>query len=142
LNNTISMKTIIVFLLGSIIIGGAYAQVSTDPNKLPVSIIHNYPYAGTTSVKVITATQEPFTIAPNPFSDQCKLSYSLDSYDQITISVFDLNGKLIKNYPTMHQSPGQHEFVLSGSELPVSGVYLMKFQSLKGTWTKKISFQR
>lgn len=45
---------------------------------------------------------------PNPFSDQIRLSYSLDEAMKVQINIFDLNGKIIRHLMDRDQQPGNH----------------------------------
>ncbi|WP_159039857.1 SprB repeat-containing protein [Christiangramia fulva] len=52
-----------------------------------------------TSTQSLTETSEPiFKVAPVPFSDQLNIGYIFDYTSDVTIEVFDMNGRLLKTY--------------------------------------------
>lgn len=59
---------------------------------------------------------------PNPSQDVARFSYSLQESKNITISLYDLNGSLLRSETRNHPGKGHYEISLSVSNLP-SGVY-------------------
>jgi len=62
---------------------------------------------------------------PNPFNPSTTISLSLDSGNQVRLSVFDLTGKLVTELYDGHLDAGNHEFLFSGETLP-TGVYIYR----------------
>ncbi len=59
---------------------------------------------------------------PNPSQDVARFSYSLQESKNIIISLYDLNGSLLRSETRNHPGKGHYEISLSVSNLP-SGVY-------------------
>lgn len=59
---------------------------------------------------------------PNPFNPNTVISYQLSTAGFVILSVFDINGRLVKEIVNEKQSAGSHEVNFSGEGLP-SGVY-------------------
>ncbi|MBS1515145.1 MAG: T9SS type A sorting domain-containing protein [Bacteroidetes bacterium] len=59
---------------------------------------------------------------PNPFNPSTIINYQLTINSFVTLNVYDINGKLIKELVNEKQSAGSHEVNFSGEGLP-SGVY-------------------
>ena len=70
---------------------------------------------------------------PNPFNETTTITYSLSQRDRSIISVYDLNGRLIKQYSEEYEDAGSHTVVWNGkdsSERKVStGIYLIMVRS-------------
>ena len=66
----------------------------------------------------ITGLNEPhlelgmiYGLAPNPFTDQLEINYGVFKQSEITLSVFDLNGKLVAELPQQSLSPQKYTAV-------------------------------
>jgi hypothetical protein len=72
---------------------------------------------------------------PNPFNPRCIIKYSIPKSCNVTIKVFNIQGKevavLINN---VYKASGKYEIEFNGYNLP-SGVYFYKFE-VKGTLNK------
>jgi hypothetical protein len=66
---------------------------------------------------------------PNPFNPTTTISYSLPTESDITISVFNTLGELVKSFEQGVRNNGFHSFVFDGSNLS-SGVYFYKITAL------------
>lgn len=62
---------------------------------------------------------------PNPFNPSTKIQFELTTPDFISVDLFDLKGKLVKNISHNEYSSGKHEIVVHGNEL-TSGVYFLR----------------
>jgi hypothetical protein len=62
---------------------------------------------------------------PNPAQNQTTLSYTLSSSSNVTLNIFDMNGRLISSLEKGRQAAGLHtqEISLSGLE---KGVYMIQ----------------
>lgn len=65
---------------------------------------------------------------PNPFNPVTTIRYSLGEAGLVTLSVFDLNGRLVSELVNAEQSAGEHEVEFSGAALP-SGIYFYTLTS-------------
>ncbi|MFB6306239.1 MAG: FlgD immunoglobulin-like domain containing protein [Flavobacteriales bacterium] len=82
---------------------------------------------------------------PNPFDSRTTISYQIPVEQNITLAVYDINGKLIKNLVHERKTKGSYNVTWNGkdaSENKVSnGVYIYKFSSKRFTKTKRALFR-
>jgi len=95
-----------------VIIDTAYTDINWD-TKLPISFRVGKPY-------------------PNPFNDSTVLKYSLPEPARVEATVYDLTGRVVRQWVHENQIPGEHHLVWTGmdeQDRPVgSGIYLMRMQ--------------
>ena len=81
---------------------------------------------------------------PNPFNPMTSISYDLAQNGMVSLSIFDLNGKIIKNLVNEFQNAGNHLLTWNGvnfaGEVVSAGLYLCVLQVGGAKQTKKISF--
>jgi len=82
------------------------------------------------------------SITPNPFSSTTRISISFDDPLRATLSVYNLQGQIIKTLAEQAFSEGSHEVVWdgkneSGNEVS-SGIYLLKLVTERGNDLKKL----
>lgn len=65
---------------------------------------------------------------PNPFNPSTTISFSLPEASQITMSVYDLSGRVVATLNSSWLEAGSHEIVFDGSNLS-SGVYLYRLNA-------------
>ena len=65
---------------------------------------------------------------PNPFNPKTTIRYELPRTDVVTISVYDLNGRLVERLMNAPQQAGRHQISWDAGRF-ASGVYLVKMQS-------------
>lgn len=70
------------------------------------------------------------SVYPNPFNPETKITYSVSQPTRISISVFDINGRLVKILFNQQVKEGEHSFPWDASDLS-SGVYFVKLSSGK-----------
>jgi Secretion system C-terminal sorting domain len=91
-----------------------------------------------TSVNELSSFSDIINIYPNPIQNESTtISYTLQGEDYITISVFGLNGKLVKSFNEGLKRKGLHQFILSTKGFR-EGIYFLKLMSDKETKTRKI----
>jgi hypothetical protein len=76
------------------------------------------------------------TISPNPFNAKAKISIELPRDEAITLSAFDIDGRLVDEIFSGQMSAGIYKFALTLEKAP-SGVYLIKMQTGGKTLTKR-----
>lgn len=97
-----------------------------------VGVIHQL----TTSVNNVKAN--PFNISyPNPFSKNNVFKLTLTKTEDLSITLFDLSGKLIKQISDGKITSGEHYFNL-GNSLIGNGIYFLKLSSNEHTETFKL----
>ena len=69
--------------------------------------------------------QLSFEALPNPFNAEAKLSVSLPFAGNVTLTVYDVYGRLVSIVTDSMLSDGSHDFVLNGGQLS-SGVYFAR----------------
>ena len=65
---------------------------------------------------------------PNPFNSVSNIKVNIPFESEISLSVFDLTGRLVDNIYSGKLNPGSYEFQWNASEFS-SGIYLIKLQS-------------
>lgn len=65
---------------------------------------------------------------PNPFNPSTIISFSITKESNVKLSVFDLNGKLIRELINDYKEAGNYEFNFISSELS-SGTYIYRMQA-------------
>ena len=74
---------------------------------------------------------------PNPFNPSTTISYELKNGGYVTLSVYDINGKLIKSLINKEQEPGKYTVNYTSSESS-SGIYFYKLSTGSFSDTKKM----
>ena len=81
---------------------------------------------------------------PNPFNPMTSISYDLAQNGMVNLSIFDMNGKIIKNLVNEFQNAGNHLLIWNGvnfaGEVVSAGVYLCVLQVGNTKQTKNMSF--
>ena len=97
-----------------------------------VGVIHQ----NTTSQ--IDIDENYFTLSyPNPFSKNNVFKLTLTKTEDLSITLFDLSGKLIKQISDGKITSGEHYFNL-GNSLIGNGIYFLKLSSNEHTETFKL----
>ena len=65
------------------------------------------------------------SVTPNPFHNATKLAFRLHQQSEIDLTIFDLNGRKVKQLATGNLEAGMHEFDWRADDLP-PGVYLAR----------------
>ncbi len=71
-------------------------------------------------------TSEPVRFhqnAPNPFSNSTKLSYTLQTPGQVSVTILDMNGRVINTPVEEYQQAGDHEYTWNAEGLE-NGIYI------------------
>jgi hypothetical protein len=134
--------------------GTLLQAVQTD--SVVVCYVHvDVPSVGSITVYVdgvtgVADTPAPSLLAtscfPNPFSAATSIKFSLAEPAPVTLSIFDLEGRLVKRIVTAELSAGTHSYDWDGANAdsrPVSpGVYLYQLNVAGHALTNKILFLR
>ena len=75
--------------------------------------------------------------SPNPFSEYTDISFNLPESSQAILSIYDLNGKLIKTIDGQFEK-GMNTIRIKKSDLNVSGVLYYRLETEEYTATKKM----
>lgn len=96
----------------------------------------------------LTLEQEDITLAgafglqtafPNPFNPSVNLGYSLSQDGDISLGVYDLNGKLVNMLISQFQHAGSYHYNWQPQNLS-TGIYIVRFQSGNLSDFQKIAF--
>ena len=74
---------------------------------------------------------------PNPFNGETNIEFSLQTGGFITLTVFDLNGKLVDTILNQNLSAGAHNVAFQAKDLP-SGFYFCRLANVNESVVKKM----
>jgi PKD repeat protein len=74
---------------------------------------------------------------PNPFNPSTTFNFNLPVASNLKISLFDLNGKLIKVLENGYKTSGYHEIRINAADL-TSGIYYCNFETDENIVTRKM----
>ncbi|NQT33816.1 T9SS type A sorting domain-containing protein [bacterium] len=80
-------------------------------------------------------------VYPNPFNAQTQIMYSVPRETHVTISVYDLNGRLITTLTDETVTAGRLQVVWDGSSM-ASGIYFVRLSAPEITSTRKVMLIR
>jgi len=75
-------------------------------------------------------------IYPNPTNTNSVISFNSICNEELTINLFDISGKFIKNVSKTNYQIGENTIELSASDLS-KGIYIIKFEQNNQTYTSK-----
>lgn len=79
---------------------------------------------------------------PNPFNPETTITYELQSPDQVTVRIYDIQGQLIRTLAQGNQSSGTHSVLWDGKnesgQTVSSGTYLYQINAGKQTFTRQM----
>ena len=74
---------------------------------------------------------------PNPFNIETKIKVTISKNTAVSLNIYDMNGRFIKQLTNARYNKGVYEFIFNGKNL-ASGFYFAVIQTEKGTKTHKI----
>ena len=74
---------------------------------------------------------------PNPFNPVTMIKFSIAKESEVSLNVYDLSGRLIKNIVNTRLNAGSYEYMFNGSNLS-SGIYFYKLETGSFTDVKKM----
>ncbi|MBC8179592.1 T9SS type A sorting domain-containing protein, partial [candidate division KSB1 bacterium] len=80
---------------------------------------------------------ELLTVFPNPFNPTTTIQFHLDKASEVSIDIFNINGKLVEILFSGFKHIGSHKAQWNASNQP-SGVYFVKIQSGSKSQSQKI----
>ena len=75
---------------------------------------------------------------PNPFNPTTTISFSIPSYEFVSIKVYDLNGRLVSTLLEENLNPGRHNLTWNGKDYS-SGQYFVKMKSENYSKTEAVT---
>ncbi len=115
-----SIGTIMVDMIDARRLDG-YTAIATQGN----GIYSTYYDASAGLENLTTEELTGLRNSPNPFSQETVLHYSIVTPGNVSISLLDMNGRLIRSLFNGKQNTGKHRLAISGSDLP-AGTYLVR----------------
>lgn len=79
----------------------------------------------------------PMSVYPNPAREQAILTFELTSAQSVNLSVYDLNGRKVKDFGSMYLSAGVNEIPIPLSGMS-EGMYMVYLQSNQGRMVGKL----
>lgn len=76
---------------------------------------------------------------PNPFNPETQIDFSLPVNGKVSIKIFDVNGRLVKELMNEFRNAGYYSITFNASNLS-SGIYFYKIEAAGFTDTKKMAF--
>ena len=92
---------------------------------------------GTVSVIDVTPRMEDVRIYPNPFSQYTHISFTSSVSQQVTVTVHDINGRLVSTLTNEQVAPGTHTFRWNAHGIE-QGVYFYRITTATGVWSGKM----
>ena len=77
------------------------------------------------------------SVSPNPFNPETHLSYTLDQAGQVTLAVYDVQGKEVARLADDWQAAGEYNYSFNAGNLP-SGVYFATLNAAGSQTTQKL----
>ncbi|MFK7933230.1 MAG: HYR domain-containing protein [Saprospiraceae bacterium] len=102
----------------------------TDLTKRPLQLQFN---ATITAANDLVVMQN----VPNPFSQQTTIQFTIPQAEEVNLSVFDVSGKLLFTQQRAF-TKGQHEWQLSRTDLPQTGMLYYQMSTDSKVVTKKM----
>jgi len=90
-----------------------------------------------TSIEEINAKSYDLSAQPNPYSDYLQVAFTLDTREDIRLSVFDVLGAEIKVIHNKSIDAGKHEFNVEMHDIP-AGPYFLRMQTRTGQKTMRL----
>lgn len=84
---------------------------------------------------------EEVVIYPNPFRDKTHIDYFVSKHENVNITIYDMNGRMIKVIENSYKTPGKYSVILNSDEL-VNGVYLIRITAGDSIINQKVIFQK
>ncbi len=78
---------------------------------------------------------------PNPFNNQTTIEYVMPKSQQVNISLYDEQGRLVKEIVNVTQTAGRHSVVFSQEELQ-AGIYFYRMRSGEYTRTRRMMIMK
>jgi len=116
-----------------------------DEYELIVTYDDNIIYDAVEEEKLATPSQFGIThIYPNPFNPTSTIWFNIDKKTKVSLSIYSLDGKLIKNIISDYKEPGKYSATWNGRDdqgkLLSSGIYFVVLKAGNLVDTRKITY--
>jgi hypothetical protein len=114
------------------------SQINWDLNT-----ISNYRLNAATNIQNVSLSGATINIYPNPFRSSVYIRYQLPYTDKVAVEIVDMQGRVIKAWPSEQKVAGAHVWVweagASKEQLLLPGNYICRVITSKGSFSKIIS---
>lgn len=100
-----------------------------------------------TGVKPSTQLPASFQLEqnyPNPFSSKTAISYNLDKKSDVKVTIYDVLGRVVRNFSIGYQAAGVHGIIWDGRDMlgkrVATGVYFYRLQARGRSEVRKMLF--
>ncbi len=126
----------------SINLNSTSSSMTLEPGEFHVYLNRNLSNTIITSVsQPISPQTDQLTIIPNPIHESTMIGYKLLDASQVDISVYDNQGRIVKEIMRGFKHAGQHQIPLPKSQLSSkilgNGIYYVVLKTNKGTLISK-----
>lgn len=109
----------------------------TDPSFVfdwmpPASVSFDF---GTLAVDNIKNAK--LSVYPNPFTDQVTIAYDLKSASDVNVTIYDMNGRVVKSVTKANQKSGINNLTIQTKDLK-TGIYIYSLKSTAGQISGKL----
>jgi len=119
-------------------IGQGNIGISTDSNEPePSFLLTSLQFDGPVKKAEIPQDYSFGPVYPNPFNSSTTINFALPSTESVNLSLFEVDGRLVKEVIVGYITAGSHRFILDGSELS-SGTYLIRLVVSNHTFSERI----
>ncbi|MFH0764942.1 MAG: T9SS type A sorting domain-containing protein [Calditrichota bacterium] len=73
---------------------------------------------------------------PNPFNSQTKIAFSLPAKAKVKLSLWDVNGRWMRDLAVGEYSSGQHQILFDAGDIP-AGIFIVELESRGKTLPRK-----
>lgn len=94
--------------------------------------------ANTTGMDDLVQGRQALAVAPSPFDDRCTVTYSTYSGGEMTVTITDLEGRVVERRVHGHRAPGRHVEVLEGLSHLAEGTYLVSVDVAGAVFVGKV----
>ncbi len=113
----------------------------------PYSLNHSYKFAYSLHVYDSTATTTSriteeanilsANLYPNPSDNNVMLSYYLPQHTTTSVTIFDIEGRMLKEFQNGFQNKGNHDLIMDMAMWP-AGIYFCRIKTIEASIRKKI----
>lgn len=102
------------------------------------NMVLEYPELHNSALPETISEIKDFTLYPNPANGQVHVSFSMAHAVQVTVCLYDMQGRLVKQLGNGKMQEGQQQLVFDIAGLP-QGQYFCRLQTSKELLTQKLS---
>ena len=81
-------------------------------------------------------------VRPNPAVGPAQIQYALPREAKVELRVFDIAGREVERLADGARAAGRHTVVWGREHRLRAGIYLVRFDTPAGTWTKRLALLR